>query len=63
MNLTLASGTTLGNADIRGGYILPQRRREFELSGATAPLAAGPGKLTVTLDDGSKQTFDVQLTD
>lgn len=63
MNLTLANGAALGNADIRGGYILPLRQRAFQLAGAAAPLAAGPGKLTVTLDDGSKQTFDVRLTD
>ncbi|MBA2965318.1 MULTISPECIES: molecular chaperone [Ramlibacter] len=62
LSLAPASGETL-NQDIRGGYILPQVRRSFDLPAAATPLRTGPAKLTVTLDDGSKQTFDVQLTE
>jgi fimbrial chaperone protein len=63
VSMSLAAGNGEGlSRDISGGYILPQARRTFDLGNA-GKLALGPGKLSVTLDDGSKQTFDVQLTE
>jgi fimbrial chaperone protein len=60
VTLTTPSGNTLVSSDIKAGYILPNVKRSFELaSGARVP--AGPVKLQVTQDDGSKQVFDVQL--
>lgn len=63
MVLTSASGEVLVARDISAGYVLPRARRGFELPRAGAPLPPGPVKLTVTQDDGSKQTFDAQLVD
>jgi fimbrial chaperone protein len=46
-----------------GAYLLPGVRRSFELKGAGAPIPGGPAKLSVSLDDGSTRSFDVQLAD
>lgn len=45
-----------------GGYILPEIERNFDIKSENGkPVPAGNAKLTVMLDDGSKQSFDVTL--
>jgi fimbrial chaperone protein len=44
-------------------YILPTIKRSFELKADAGRIPAGKAKLTVTLDDGSKQAFDVMLAE
>jgi fimbrial chaperone protein len=61
MTLTTPSGNTLLTSEIKGGYILPNVTRNFELSGDGSRIPGGPLKLQVTQDDGSKQAFDVRL--
>jgi fimbrial chaperone protein len=63
MTLTSATGDTLATREISAGYVLPQVRRSFEVSRTAGPLPPGPVKLIVTQDDGSKQTFDVQMAE
>jgi len=58
--LTRADGHSLANSN-QVGYILPGIKRKFELKSATASIPAGPATLSVKLDDGSKQTFNVML--
>ena len=60
MTLTTAGGNTLAQTDIRGGYILPSVKRNFEIA-SESRVPGGTLKLQVTQDDGSKQVFDVQL--
>ena len=43
------------------GYILPGITRKFELKSASTGIPAGPAILSLRLDDGSKQTFNVVL--
>lgn len=61
--LSNVAGEVLITKDISGGYILPQIKRTFELSRGSSPIPAGPAKLSVTQDDGSKQLFDVLLAE
>ncbi|MDB5900699.1 MAG: molecular chaperone [Ramlibacter sp.] len=61
LTLSTPSGNTLVSTDIKGGYILPNVKRSFELASGGARVPGGPAKLQVTQDDGSKQVFDVQL--
>lgn len=63
MTLTTPSGNTLLTSDIKGGYILPNVTRTFELSADGARIPGGALKLQVTQDDGTKQSFDVQLAE
>lgn len=63
MALTTPSGNTLLSSEIKGGYILPNVKRNFELSSEGGRVPGGPLKLQVTQDDGSKQVFDVQLAE
>lgn len=56
------AGKVLANRDT-GGYLLPGTKRIFELKRPDGPIPAGSEKLTVTLDDGSKRTFEVALTE
>ena len=44
-------------------YILPTIKRSLELKADAGRIPAGKAKLTVTLDDGSKQAFDVMLAE
>lgn len=61
--LTSPDGNKLAGLD-RGGYILPTVKRNFYVkSGDNKPIPGGKAKLTVRLDDGSKQTFDVAFTE
>jgi fimbrial chaperone protein len=62
-NFTLItpSGNTLATADVKGGYILPNVKRSFEINGEGSRVPGGPLKLQVTQDDGSKQVFDVTV--
>jgi len=47
-----------------GAYILPTIKRSFDIkSESNKAIPAGKAKLTVRLDDGSKQNFDVMLTE
>lgn len=47
----------------RAAYILPAIKRSFELKSDKNRIPNGKAKLTVRLDDGSRQTFDVTLTE
>lgn len=60
--LVTARGDQIAARD-KGGYILPGAKRSFELSHPAGPIPAGAAKLTVTLDDASKQSFDITVTD
>lgn len=60
--LTDAAGQTLATRDT-GSYLLPGIKRSFEVKRPNARIPGGNAKLTVTLDDGSKQTFGVALTE
>jgi fimbrial chaperone protein len=61
--LTNSSGEQVLSRNVSGGYILPQIRRSFELAGGANPVLSGAATLAVTQDDGSKQTFNVQLSE
>jgi fimbrial chaperone protein len=59
--LTDAAGEKLGSRD-KGGYILPSIKRYFDIkSENNKAIPAGKAKLTIRLDDGSTQTFDVTV--
>ena len=45
-----------------GGYILPDVKRSFPIKSQGAGIPAGKGKLRVTLDDGTVQSFDATLS-
>ena len=60
--LTDAAGETLATRDT-GGYLLPGIKRSFDVKRPNARIPGGNAKLIVTLDDGSKQTFGVALTE
>jgi fimbrial chaperone protein len=63
ITLTTPSGNTLLANDIKGGYVLPNVKRTFDLSTDGTRIPGGAVKLQVTQDDGSKQSFDVQLAE
>jgi fimbrial chaperone protein len=65
INFTLSSSASDKQLASRtqGGYILPGIKRSFELKAESGRIPAGKAKLTVTLDDGSKQAFDVTLAE
>jgi len=60
--LTNAAGDILASRD-KGGYILPSIKRSFDIKSADKNIPSGNAKLTVRLDDGTKQTFDVTLNE
>ena len=60
--LTNAAGDKLASRDT-GGYILPAIKRTFDIKSADKSIPGGKAKLTVRLDDGTKQTFDVMLAE
>lgn len=60
--LTSQSGDKLASRDT-GGYILPTVKRNFDIKSDDNRIPGGKAKLTVRLDDGTKQTFDVTLTE
>ena len=64
IDFTLSSpeGEKLASRDT-GSYILPTLKRNFDIKSAGNRIPSGKAKLTVRLDDGSKQIFDVTLTE
>lgn len=58
--LVAENGTQLALRDT-GGYILPTIKRGFAMKSQGAPIPAGKGKLRVTLDDGTVQSFEAAL--
>lgn len=61
LTLTGPAGEKFAGRDT-GGYILPTIKRDFDIKSAgKKPIPAGPARLTVRLDDGSRQTFDVVI--
>lgn len=60
--LTNQAGDKLASRD-KGGYILPSIKRSFEIKADNNRIPGGKANLTVRLDDGSKQTFDVMLVE
>lgn len=61
-SLTSESGEKLAVLE-SSGYILPTIKRSFDIKSANNPIPAGKAKLTVKLDDGTSQTFDVMLAE
>lgn len=59
--VTGAAGTPPLTQEIAGGYILPGITRTFEMKAEGRALPRGPAKLTVSQDDGSKQTFEITV--
>ena len=55
-----AGGETLALRNT-GGYILPSIRRSFDLQRPEGAIPAGPVRLAVALDDGSVQSFELDL--
>jgi len=60
--LTNVAGELLASRD-QGGYILPAIKRHFDIKSANKSIPGGKAKLTVRLDDGTKQAFDVMLAE
>jgi fimbrial chaperone protein len=60
--VTGPGGETLAGRDT-GGYILPTVKRSFDLKSPGGAIPAGKAQLTVKLDDGSQQTFDITLSE
>lgn len=60
--LTSAKSEKLAGRDT-GGYILPGVKRTFAIKRTDGKIPGGKAKLTVTLDDGSAQTYDVTVAD
>ena len=60
--LTNVAGDILASSD-KGGYILPSIKRSFDIKSADKNIPGGKAKLTVRLDDGSKQNYDVMLSE
>ena len=60
--LSSASGEKLALRD-SGGYILPSIKRNFDIKRTDGRIPGGKAKLSVALDDGSKQNFDVSIPD
>jgi fimbrial chaperone protein len=58
MALVSDSGEKLAARET-GGYILPGINRAFDITRKDARIPGGKGKLTVTLDDTSTQSYDV----
>lgn len=58
--LLSAAGDKLAGPD-NGGYILPSVSRSFIVKRAEGRIPAGNAKLAVTLDNGTTQSFDVNL--
>ena len=60
--LTDRAGVVLASRDT-GAYLLPGIKRSFELKRPNEKIPGGSEKLIVTLDDGSKRTFEVGLAE
>jgi len=58
--LTNAAGVKIAARE-NGGYLLPTIKRSFDLKRSDGAIPSGPAKLVVTLDDGSVQSFDLNL--
>ena len=46
-----------------GGYILPEVKRGFDVKRAAGRIPGGKARLTIILDDGSTQNFDVTVSE
>lgn len=57
-----ASGEKLAGRDV-GGYILPGMKRSFDLKRSEGRIPSGKAKLTLTLDDGTTQSYDVTVAE
>jgi fimbrial chaperone protein len=64
INFELASpdGAKFASRDT-GGYILANFKRDFDIKSAEKSIPGGPAKLTIHLDDGTQQTFDVAVAE
>jgi len=60
LSLATATGQKVASRDT-GGYLLPGIKRSFTLTRTPGATPGGSGKLTVTQDDASKQSFDVPI--
>lgn len=58
--LSSSAGDKQASRD-NGGYILPGIKRSFDIK-SDSRIPAGKAKLTVRLDDGTEQSFDVMIT-
>jgi fimbrial chaperone protein len=62
MELSDTEGKVLAKRE-GGGYILPANKRQLDIKSADQTIPPGKAKLTVRLDDGNKQAFDVILAE
>lgn len=61
-SLVADNGQEVANRD-SGAYLLPGIKRDFEIKRAEGNIPGGKARLSVTLVDGSKQSFDVTIPD
>lgn len=61
-SLSDETGKTLA-AHNQAAYILPTVKRSFNIKSDKKPIPGGKAKLSIKLDDGSKQIFNVMLTE
>jgi fimbrial chaperone protein len=59
--LSSLAGDKLASRDT-GGYILPSIKRSFDIK-SDSHIPAGKAKLTVRLDDGSEQAFNIMIAE
>jgi fimbrial chaperone protein len=60
--LTNAAGDKLASSE-KGGYILPNIKRSFDLKSTAGKIPVGKAKLLMTHDDSTIQTFDVTVAE
>jgi fimbrial chaperone protein len=63
LSLTAADGGKLASGDVLSGYILPDSKRGFDLKRTDGNIPSGKAKLGVSLDDGSHEGYDVDITE
>ncbi len=61
-SLIADNGQEIANRD-SGAYILPGIKRDFEIKRAEGNIPGGKARLSVSLVDGSKQSYDVIIPD
>ena len=62
LKLTNAAGDKLASSE-KGGYILPNIKRSFDLKSTAGKIPVGKAKLLMTHDDSTIQTFDVTVAE
>jgi fimbrial chaperone protein len=60
--LSTADGKRVASKDF-GLYLLPGIQRTYEVQSSDGPIPTGPLKLALTFDDGSVESFDLNVAD